>query len=317
MTVPDPGWPPSTRHRAVGDSGLIVEYGPADEDIPDLVTTFLIQVVSDGVRALAPPGLIDTAPALRSLLVTFDPDRLPMRRVIDLVNRVHADFPTPADLRPRGRLVHLPIAFDDEHSRRAVARYLLHTRSDAPNCEGGNNIDYLVRYNGLADRRELYRLILDTDWWTAALGHYGAMPYLIPMDQRTALSAPRYSPVRDRTAEGTVGMGGPCLVIYPMPTPGGHQLIGRTLRIFDPNALTNATSARPAVCPGDRVRFEEVDEREIDELRRAMVENRFHLWTDEQEFSVADHLARHRRRESEIAGVLRQRAAGARSTTVP
>ena len=54
------------------------------------------------------------------------------------------------------RLVHMPVAFDESTSRAAVERYINSIRKDAPNCEGGNNIDYVVRYNGFEDREELY-----------------------------------------------------------------------------------------------------------------------------------------------------------------
>ena len=44
---------------------------------------------------------------------------------------------------------------------------------------------------------------------------------------------PKYNPARTFTQEGTVGLGGAYLCIYPMDSPGGYQLVGRTLPIWN------------------------------------------------------------------------------------
>lgn len=308
---------PQVTYRVVGDAGLTVEYGREPESHPDLTINFLVHAVTDRIRGHRPVGLLDITPTLRSLMITFDPDVLTRGHLIGLVKEIHAGLPDLAELTLPSRLLHLPITFDDAHSREAVSRYQATIRADAPNCENGNNIDYLVRYNGLADRRELYRLILGTEWWNAFTGFFAGLPFMVPLDTRTALTAPKYNPSRTWTAEGTVGLGGPCLAIYPIDAPGGYQVIGRTLRIFDPRALSRPGAEYLALGPGDRVRFEEVDHQEIDELRRAMVEGRFRLWADEQRFSVADYLDDLRVHAPEAVRIQRERSAAARLVEVP
>ena len=44
---------------------------------------------------------------------------------------------------------------------------------------------------------------------------------------------PKYNPARTFTPEGAVGLGGAYMCIYPMDSPGGYQLIGRTLPIWN------------------------------------------------------------------------------------
>jgi len=44
---------------------------------------------------------------------------------------------------------------------------------------------------------------------------------------------PKYNPARTFTEEGTVGLGGAYMCIYPMDSPGGYQLVGRTLPIWN------------------------------------------------------------------------------------
>ena len=50
---------------------------------------------------------------------------------------------------------------------------------------------------------------------------------------RHRLVVPKYNPARTFTEEGTVGLGGAYLCIYPMDSPGGYQLVGRTLPIWN------------------------------------------------------------------------------------
>ncbi|MBW7982583.1 5-oxoprolinase subunit PxpB [Enterobacillus tribolii] len=66
-----------------------------------------------------------------------------------------------------------------------------------------------------------------------------------------ALHAPRRSEPRLSVAQGSVGIGGAQTGIYPLVTPGGWQIIGRTpLALFNPNEFP-PTLLRP----GDNVRF--------------------------------------------------------------
>ena len=50
---------------------------------------------------------------------------------------------------------------------------------------------------------------------------------------RHRLVVPKYNPARTFTPEGAVGLGGAYMCIYPMDSPGGYQLIGRTLPIWN------------------------------------------------------------------------------------
>ena len=50
---------------------------------------------------------------------------------------------------------------------------------------------------------------------------------------RHRLVVPKYNPARTFTPEGSVGIGGSYMCIYPMDSPGGYQLIGRTLPIWN------------------------------------------------------------------------------------
>ena len=129
------------------------------------------------------------------------------------------------------RLVHLPIAFDDSETRAAVQRYINTIRGDAPNCEGGNNIDYIVRYNGLADREELYEALLATEQWAAFIGFFPGLPFMFPLDPRDSIFVPKYNPTRTWTAGGRSRCGR--AVLGDLPRRVGRRLPAR--RSHDPD----------------------------------------------------------------------------------
>lgn len=62
---------------------------------------------------------------------------------------------------------------------------------------------------------------------------YLGAPCAVPVDPRHRLVVPKYNPARTFTEEGTVGLGGAYMCIYPMDSPGGYQLVGRTLPIWN------------------------------------------------------------------------------------
>jgi inhibitor of KinA len=83
------------------------------------------------------------------------------------------------------------------------------------------------------------------------IGFAPGFPYLGGLDP--AIACPRRETPRTHVPAGSVGIGGSQTGIYPVESPGGWQLIGRTdVVLFDPS------SDPPGVlAPGDRVRFVE------------------------------------------------------------
>ena len=93
------------------------------------------------------------------------------------------------------------------------------------------------------------------------LGFLPGFPYLGGLDER--LHTPRLSTPRTRIPAGSVGIGGKQTGVYPMESPGGWQLIGRTpLKLFDPAAGMLPYAA------GDRIRFVPIDEGEFERIQK-------------------------------------------------
>jgi allophanate hydrolase subunit 1 len=285
---PAEGGKPRVRYRLAGDRDVQIEYGEMEFD---LTLNFFVLAVNDALTAAPIEGLIETAPGFRSILVTYDPDVLGTDELLDHLDRVHDELPAEREMTIPSRLVHLPVAFDDSATRQAVQRYVNGIRADAPNCEGGTNVDYIVRYNGFADREALYDSVLATELWTAFIGFFPGLPFMFPLDPREVVFVPKYNPTRTWTPEGALGIGGPCYAIYPVESAGGYQLIGRTLPIYDLQGRNAVFRDDPILlAAGHRVKFERVEEEELLRLWQEVQADEYRYRIEEDTFDVGSYL---------------------------
>ena len=151
--------------------------------------------------------------------------------------------------------------------------------------------EYVAGLNGLAEREQLVRVHSGTEYWVASLGFWPGLPFMMALDPRSRLTAPKYNPPRTWTPQGTVGMGGASTAIYPVATPGGYQIFARIpMPIWDTRAAISGV--RASIClfqPGRprasscRSRSEEFEEIEAQVKDGSYVYN----VVDYQKFSVA------------------------------
>ena len=96
-----------------------------------------------------------------------------------------------------------------------------------------------------------------TEYWVASLGFWPGLPFMMALDPRSRLTAPKYNPPRTWTPQGTIGMGGAATAIYPVATPGGYQIFARIpVPIWD--TKRRFPEFEKSIClfqPGDRVKF--------------------------------------------------------------
>jgi urea carboxylase len=306
---------PSMTVRQAGDRALLVEFGAMEFD---LTLNFFVLAFDAAVRDHPVDGLHETAPGFRSILVSYDSLQLGTEDLVGHLRQAYDALPEEGEMEIASRLIKLPLAFDDSKSRAAVDRYIHSIRADAPNCEGANNIDYIVRYNGLDDREELYEHVLATEHWTGFIGFFPGLPFMFPIDPLHVLVVPKYNPTRTWTAEGAVGLGGPCVAIYPVESPGGYQLFGRSLPVYDLQARNAAFREDPLLLrPSDRVRFHRVSEEELMDQFEAVRDDSYVYDIAEQRFDVGAYL-QHRERVRDEAETMRERReAAAAATPVP
>lgn len=306
---------PSVTYRQAGDRYLMIEYG---DMVLDLTLNFFVLAVQKEIHERGIRGVVETSPGLRSMLVGFDGTQTTQAELIAAMDELHSTTPPIDSLVLPSRVIHMPIAFDDSQSTKAVAQYVRQVREDAPNARGDNNIDYVVSYNGYTDREALYAEILATDWWNAFTGFFPGLPFMFPLDSRYEPFAPKYNPTRLWTAEGAVGIGGPCVAIYPVESPGGYQLFGRTIPIYDILERNRVFRGDPILIkPGDRVRFHRVSEDELLAAFDAVRSDSYTYEIEDGELSVAAHVEGAKDHEAEASEKRAARQAAAAACPVP
>ncbi|CAM3686968.1 urea carboxylase [Ectopseudomonas alcaliphila] len=283
--LPAEGSRPRAVYRQAGDAYILLEYG---DNVLDLALRLRVHLLMEALKAEPLRGLEELAPGVRSLQLRYDSRVLHQRTLLEHLLRLERQLGDVAELKVPTRIVHLPMAFEDSATLAAVERYRETVRSEAPWLP--NNVDFIQRANGLASRDQVRDILFDASYLILGLGDvYLDAPCAVPLDPRHRLLSSKYNPARTFTAEGTVGIGGMYMCIYGMDSPGGYQLVGRTLPIWN-KYVKNAQfeNGQPWLLRFfDQVRFYPVSEAELDEFREAFREGRAQIRIEQTEFDFA------------------------------
>ncbi len=278
---------PSVTYRRAGDRYLLVEYG---EPVLDIELRVRVHLLMERLTAAGVPGIVDLTPGIRSLQVHVDGDRLSVDGARALVRELDDDLPAVGDVRIPGRVVHLPLSWDDPATREAVDRYMRVVRDDAPWCP--SNLEFIRRVNGLPDVDAVRSAVFGASYLVLGLGDvYLGAPVATPLDPRHRLVTTKYNPARTWTPENAVGIGGAYLCIYGMEGPGGYQFVGRTVPVWSRHRpFRQTTAARPWLLRWfDQLRFHPVGAEELLDLRADMVAGRGEVEITDTALDMAEH----------------------------
>jgi len=221
------------RIRAQGEGGVVIELG----DGIDPAVNARVHQLARAVTSRLGDEVLEAVPSYRSLLVIHDPLRISRERVVERLLALAAELehrPAPAPQR----VVRIPTCYGGAH---------------------GPDLDEVARLSGLT-AEEVVRCHAAPAYLVHFLGFTPGFPYLGGLDAR--LATPRLDSPRARIPGGSVAIGGVQTGIYPVESPGGWRIVGRTpLRLFDPRV------AHPfLLAPGDGLRFVPVDEATFDAI---------------------------------------------------
>jgi inhibitor of KinA len=213
---------PQPQHLSpVGDSALLVNFG----DGINLELNRRVHFIAYRFMKLSLPGVIEVVPAYNTLLVHYDPLLVDYPAVQDWVSSI---LSCPGEVAPfQPRRVEIPAAYGGVY---------------------GPDLEFVAAHNHLTSE-EVIRIHANAEYQVYMLGFAPGFAYLGGMD--AAIAVPRLEKPRTRVPAGSVGIAGHQTGIYPLETPGGWRIIGRTnLRLFDPCA-----DPPSLLQPGDRVKF--------------------------------------------------------------
>jgi len=215
-----------------GDLAVSVELG---EEISTEVNT-RVRALEFLVEQKALPGVVETVPTYRALLVYYDPSIVGYEALCAQLASLAEQATTTA--MPPAREVELPCCYEGElgPDLEAAAR-----RLDLP-------------------VEELVRLHAGAEYLVYFIGFTPGLPYMTGAPERLTIA--RLDTPRVKVPAGSVAIGGIQCCVYSVESPGGFWLLGRTpVRLYDPDA------AEPILLkPGDRVRFRRLARREFDDI---------------------------------------------------
>jgi inhibitor of KinA len=217
------------RYRIMGDRSVLVELG--DEMSPQvnrLVREFYVVLMEHPIE-----GFIEIVPAYRSLLIIYDPFKLDLvmikNRLEDLQKEIEGiEIPQPKTLK-------IPVVYGGEY---------------------GPDMEWVARYHNI-HAEEIIRLHSGTTYQVYMIGFMPGFPYMGELPE--SLATPRRETPRTVIPRGSVAIAQRQTGIYPVESPGGWQILGRTpLKLFNPHR-----SPPTLLEMGDVVQFFSIGEEEF------------------------------------------------------
>lgn len=216
-------------YRIMGDRSVIVELGgEINPEINRRVRQFAIALTEDPVE-----GLVEIVPTYRSLLIIYNPLKTNVvklqHRVKDLQEKIdRIDIPEPKTMK-------IPVVYGGDY---------------------GPDLEWVAQYHKI-NPEEVIQLHTGTIYQVYMIGFTPGHPYMAELPE--ALITPRRETPRINVPRGSVAIAKNQTVIYPVESPGGLHILGRT-----PLELFNPLQIPPTLLEmGDWVRFFPIKEGEF------------------------------------------------------
>ncbi|SVB90645.1 uncharacterized protein METZ01_LOCUS243499, partial [marine metagenome] len=268
-----------------GDKYMLIEFG----NVMDLEINFKAQNLAQAIKNKKVKGVYETAPCFASMLVHYNPDEIKFNDLKNEVSSLIKSLGPTDEIEINSRVFSFPTVYLDKWTKECVDDYINKIAKKKPDPE------FITELNNLEDTEQFVRVHSGTEYWVSSLGFWPGLPFMMPLDPRCLLTAPKYNPPRTWTPKGTVGMGGASTAIYPEALPGGYQIFGITpVPIWD--TKKSFSVFENSIClfkPGDRVKFIPTDYEEFD-LVANKIENKtfdYNSIIDHQKFSVKKYKA--------------------------
>lgn len=208
---------------SLGDSAIIIEF---DKNI-NIETHIKVKTLTTYLNEHPFLGMIECVPAFTTVTVFYDVFKIYNENFKNNRRQSFSSEESPYSI-VKSIIEKILASLEDcvEDKPRTI---------EIPVCYGGDfgpDLEYVAKYNGITTE-EVIDIHSSGEYLVYMIGFAPGFPYLGGMSERIA--APRRQSPRFLIPDGTVGIAGKQTGVYPIGTPGGWQLIGKTpLELFRP-----------------------------------------------------------------------------------
>ena len=233
------------RYLPSGDCAICVEFG--NEISPEInakIRAFKIALEKENID-----GIVETVPTYRSLLVVYRPEVILFKELTEKFDGImgamgNIQIPPPT-------VIEIPVLYGGEM---------------------GPDLENVAAHNHKTTD-EVIKIHTSEEYLIYMLGFIAGFPYLGGMSKEIA--TPRLKSPRVKIEGGSVGIAGEQTGIYPVASPGGWQLIGRT-----PLKLYDAEREKPVLLEaGQYIKFRSVTQEEYEKIEKQVEENTYQYVT--------------------------------------
>lgn len=224
----------------ISDNSIIIEYPPAiSEEINGNIRS-----VTKAIKSRLGDEIVDIIPAYHNIIIGYDclavdPEVL-CEKISVLVSGIEKSGAEEKEI------VEIPVCYEEPY---------------------GLDMEDVCRIHNIS-KEELIRKHTKPEYLVYMIGFTPGFPYLGGMDE--SLATPRKKEPRSKIPAGSVGIAGSQTGVYPIASPGGWQIIGRTpLKLFDPYRENPVM-----IEAGQYIRYVSISAEEFEKIERSLeVEN--------------------------------------------
>lgn len=231
--------------KITGDTSLAIVFG---DEISEEINT-QIRAFDEALNDEQIDGIYETVPTYCALTIHYAPEQIRYQALREKLEAMLAVTHKAAKMNTI--VMEIPVLYGGEY---------------------GPDLQYVAEHNGLTPE-EVIKIHTEAEYLIYMLGFTPGFSYMGGMDERIA--TPRLKTPRVLIPAGSVGIAGKQTGIYPIDSPGGWQLIGRT-----PVRLYDAERDTPILLDaGLHVKFVPIDETEYQRIQSRIELGRYHCHT--------------------------------------
>ncbi|MDF9433375.1 5-oxoprolinase subunit B family protein [Chromohalobacter israelensis] len=257
------------RYCLAGDEFLFVELS---EEMT-LEAFFRSLSITQRLKTMSIPGIIEICPANASYQVRYDPDQLSAEVLQETLETLDREVSAQKVRTVDTRVIEVPVLYNDPWTHETLMRF-----RDRHQDPSGTDLDYAARINGFDSVDAFIEAHSASPWFVSMVGFVSGLPFMYQMVPRERqIQVPKYLRPRTDTPKQTVGYGGCFSCIYSVRGAGGYQMFGVTpMPNYDPTGQQpHIDDSMIFFRPGDIVKHRAIDRDEYDRLSADAEAGRF------------------------------------------